>query len=91
MLALLVAPVALGLAGTLDALLYAAPFVVIAALLLAGRFVGEERILAIYRARPPARRRTAPGWPSLPELPFAAALERAPWSLRGPPAGISLA
>lgn len=67
-------------------LLYAAPFIAIIGLLLTGRYVGEERILAAYRTAPRPRRRTsAQRRPSL-ELPFSAALERAPWSLRGPPA-----
>jgi hypothetical protein len=91
LLALVVADVASGMAGALDVLLYAAPFVLIAALLLSGRFVGEERILAVYRALPRPKRRTAQRWPSRPEVAFSAALERAPWSLRGPPAGVALA
>ena len=91
LLALLVASVALGVADGMQALLFAAPFLLIAALLVSGRFFGEERILAVYRALARPRRRIAPRWPSLPELPFSAALARAPWSLRGPPAGISLA
>ena len=86
LLALLVADAATGL----HVLPYAAPFLLIAALLLSGRYVGEERILALYRALRRPQRRRAPHWPSLPELPLSAALERAPWSLRGPPAAISL-
>jgi hypothetical protein len=91
LLALLVVDVATGLAGALDVLLYAAPFLLVAGLLLSGRFVCEERILAVYRALRRPRRRLAQRWPSGPELPFSAALERAPWSLRGPPAGFSIA
>jgi hypothetical protein len=87
--ALAVGATAAGVAGALDVALYAAPFVVIAALLLTGRFVGEERILAAYRALPRALRRTAQRWPRRPELPLSSALERAPWSLRGPPAVLS--
>lgn len=73
--------------SAMDMLLYAAPFVAIIGLLLSGRYVGEERILAVYRATSRPRRRTTVTRrrPSL-ELPFSAALERAPWSLRGPPA-----
>ena len=86
-LAFAVANVLTGRASAMDMLLYAAPFVAIIGLLLSGRYVGEERILAVYRAisRPRRRKTAARRRPSL-ELPFSAALERAPWSLRGPPA-----
>ena len=70
--------------------LYAAPFLAIVGLLLSGRYVAEERILAVYRSQPrPRRRSAARRWPSIAELPFSAALERAPWSLRGPPARLA--
>jgi hypothetical protein len=91
LLALLVVEVATGLAGAFDVLVYAAPFLLVAGLLLSGRFAGEERILALYRARSRPKRRPAQRWPSRPELPCSAALERAPWSLRGPPARLSIA
>lgn len=87
-LALVIGMAAGGLSGALDVALYAAPFLVIATLLLSGRFIGEERILAAYRALPPARR-VAAAWPRLPARPLSSALERAPWSLRGPPAVFS--
>jgi hypothetical protein len=87
-LALLVGAAAAGISGALDVALYAAPFLVIAALLLSGRFIGEERILAAYRALPRSRRAVARR-PRLPELAFSSALERAPRSLRGPPAVLS--
>jgi xanthosine utilization system XapX-like protein len=87
-LALVAGIVAGGVPGALDVVLYAAPLLVIAALLLSGRFIGEERILAAYRALPRARR-VAVSWPRLPSLAFGSALERAPWSLRGPPAVLS--
>jgi hypothetical protein len=87
-LALVVGAIAGGVSGALDVALYAAPFLVIAALLLSGRFIGEERILAAYRSLPRARRAVA-SWPRLPSLPLTSALERAPWSLRGPPAVLS--
>jgi hypothetical protein len=85
-LALVVGAAAAGVSGALDVVLYAAPFLVIAALLLSGRFIGEERILAAYRSR---ARRVAASWPRLQSLPLSSALERAPWSLRGPPAVLS--
>jgi hypothetical protein len=87
-LALVVGAAAAGASGALDVALYAAPFLVIAALLLSGRFIGEERILAAYRSLTRARRDVA-SWPRLPARPLSSALERAPWSLRGPPAVLS--
>ena len=87
-LALVAGTAAAGVSGALDVALYAAPFLVIAALLLSGRFIGEERILAAYRSLPRARR-VAASWPRLQSLPLSSALERAPWSLRGPPAVLS--
>ncbi len=88
-LALAAGAAAAGVSGALDVVLYAAPFLVIAALLLSGRFIGEERILAAYRTFPRARREGA-SWPRLPSLPLSSALERAPRSLRGPPAVLSV-
>ena len=85
--ALSVANVVAGNASAMEMALYAAPFLAIVGLLLSGRYVAEERILAIYRAQPrPRRRSTSQRWPRIAELPFSAGLERAPWSLRGPPA-----
>jgi hypothetical protein len=81
-----------GGAGALNLALYAAPLLVMAGLLLSGRFVGEERIIA--RAR---RARDVPklllalraGWSGRPERPLVSLLERAPRSLRGPPARLA--
>jgi hypothetical protein len=77
-----------GLAGAAEVALFAAPFLLIAGLLLSGRYVGEDRILAARRTPPPARRGRAQRWPTRRELPFSSALERAPRSLRGPPAAL---
>jgi|SRR3954468_1194486 hypothetical protein len=85
-LALAIVNVAVGNASATDMALYAAPFLAVVALLISGRYVGEERILAVYRTQPRRRRRPARHWPSIPEQPFSAGIERAPWSLRGPPA-----
>jgi hypothetical protein len=60
-LALVVGAAAAGASGALDVVLYTAPFLVIAALLLSGRFIGEEAILA-RRVR---RAATAPAAPAL--------------------------
>src|SRR3954452_9502096 len=84
-LALAVLNVLTGRASAEEMALYAAPFLVVAALLLSGRYVGEERILRVYRTRPRPRRQTARRWPAAPELALCGALERASWSLRGPP------
>jgi hypothetical protein len=85
-LALLLVAAVAGVVIAVEMALFAAPFLVIAALLLSERFVGEERILATRRTVPPRRRRRiAHRWPTHPETPFSVALERAPWSLRGPP------
>jgi hypothetical protein len=82
-----VANVVAGNASAMEMALYAAPFLAIVGLLLSGRYVAEERILRVYRSQPqPRRRRVARRWPSIAELPFSAGVERAPWSLRGPPA-----
>ncbi|RKQ86738.1 hypothetical protein C8N24_4753 [Solirubrobacter pauli] len=87
MAALSVANVVAGNASAMEMALYAAPFLAIVGLLASGRYVAEDRILAIYRSRPRPRRRSASRrWPSIAELPFSAGVERAPWSLRGPPA-----
>jgi hypothetical protein len=86
LLASIVVGAAAGLAGAAEIALFSAPFLLIAALLLSGRYVGEDRILALRRTPPRVRRRPAQRWPAVAELPFSSALERAPWSLRGPPA-----
>jgi len=63
-LALAVVNVLTGKAGAVEMLLYAAPFLAVAALLLSGRYVAEERILRVYRTVPRARRRrSARRWP----------------------------
>jgi hypothetical protein len=90
-LAFAIANVLSGRASVGEMALYAAPFVAIVGLLLSGRYVGEERILAAIRALPRPRRRSVaarrrPGH----ELSFSGALERAPWSLRGPPAPLAV-
>ncbi len=67
-----------------ELLFYAAPFLVMLCLLLAGRFIGEEKILARRVATPrlrPAKRR----WTAARELPLASLLERSARLDRGPP------
>jgi hypothetical protein len=78
---------AAGAHALIDLALYASPFLVIAGLLLNGRFVGEQRLLARYaRTAPRFRRSRSARWRRVAELAFTSALERAPRSLRGPPA-----
>ena len=64
---------------------YAGPFLLLLGLLLSGRFIGEDAILArrpaTIRLRPLARR-----WTPVLERPFASLLERSTRQLRGPPA-----
>ena len=64
-----------------------APLLLIAGLLISGRYLGEERILA-RRALPaaPRRRRTAARWRPAVERPLTSLLASSPRSKRGPPA-----
>jgi hypothetical protein len=82
----LAALVAWAAAGS-DVVLYLAPFLLVAGLLLGGRYVGEEIILTRRRARsvPKLRVALARGWSSLHEEPLASRFERTPRTLRGPP------
>jgi len=71
-----------------ELLFYAAPFLLVLCLLLAGRYIGEERILARRIAAPrlrPAKRR----WTAARELPFASLLERGLRLDRSPPRGVA--
>ncbi len=79
------AAVAAWLVAGSDAVLYLAPLLLVAGLLLSGRYPGEERILAFRRVRAVPKLR-AGGWASFPELPRASLIERTPRTLRGPPA-----
>jgi hypothetical protein len=77
---------ALALTGHGGALLLAAPFLVIAGLLLAGRYPGEARILARRAVRAVAAARRAPGgWRPAVEHARRLLLDRSPASRRGPP------
>ena len=67
-----------------ELLFYAAPFLVMLCLLVAGRFIGEEKILARRVAKPrlrPAKRR----WTAARSLALVSLLERSTLLLRGPP------
>ena len=78
---------AMGVTGATELILYGGPLLIIAGLLLSGRFIGEERILA-RRAAPAAPRLRAARqtWARLREHELASLLERSPRLQRGPPA-----
>lgn len=82
-LVVLVALLAAGAGGVLFAL----PVVATFALLLSGRFVGEQRILALRAARlTPGRRRTpARRWQPTRPSSARSLFARAPRTFRGPP------
>jgi hypothetical protein len=76
----------MGVTGSFELVLYGGPLLFITGMLLSGRFIGEERILA-RRVTPVPRLRTErQSWARLRERPLASLLERSPALLRGPPA-----
>jgi hypothetical protein len=76
----------MGVTGAFELVLYGGPLLFITGLLLSGRFIGEERILARRRVAPPRLRAARQTWALLRERPLASLLERSPRLLRGPPA-----
>lgn len=68
--------------------LWLTPLLLLAALLLSGRYVGEERILALRERRATATPRATRSIPRPPatERALASLLERVPALRRGPPA-----
>jgi hypothetical protein len=77
------------LTGMHDLVFFAGPFLLLIGLLLSGRFIGEDAILArrrpaVARLRPPARR-----WLPVREHALASLLERRTQQLRGPPAALA--
>ena len=77
--------------GDISVALYALPLLALAALLLNGRFVGEERILALHQTRGdrPPRRAAARRWGAARPARVPSLHARAPRSFRGPPAAIA--
>jgi heme A synthase len=76
--------------GIADLVLYAAPLLLIVGFLLSGRYVGEDRILALRQAAP--RRRTVEPrrhWSHARDRALSSLLERSPRLLRGPPAPVA--
>jgi hypothetical protein len=78
-----------GVTGLTDLALSSAPLFLIVALLLGGRFVGEDRILARWHAaRPRPARAPARRWARGRERALRSRLERVATTLRGPPAAV---
>jgi hypothetical protein len=76
--------------GSPELALTFAPLLLLVGLLISGRYLGEERILA--RRLAPAlrpRRRTAARWRTVAERPLASLLARSPRTQRGPPAALA--
>jgi hypothetical protein len=86
------AALAQGMSGVGELALYLTPLFLIAALLLCGRYVAEERIVRRWRAttlRARRPRRERGRWRAVAEAPLASLLERSPRLERGPPAPAS--
>jgi hypothetical protein len=79
-----------GLTGDASELLTFAPLLLIATLLLAGRYPGERWIAARRRTGAPARAHRRERWARGRELGLAGLLERSPRVLRGPPAALAI-
>jgi hypothetical protein len=74
-----------GLTGMQELVFYAGPFLLLIGLLLSGRFIGEDAILArrtavVVRLRPLRKH-----WSPVLERPLGSLLERSTRQLRGPP------
>ena len=84
----LLAALAQGMSGVSELVLYLTPLFLIAALLLCGRYIAEERIVRRWRAAGPPhrRRRERSRWPVVAQTPLVSLLERSPRLERGPPA-----
>jgi len=82
------AAVAQGMSGVSELVLYLTPLFLIAALLLCGRYVAEERIVRRWRGTVPHRRprRMRGRWHAVAEAALLSLLERSPRLERGPPA-----
>jgi hypothetical protein len=85
------AAVAQGMSGANELALYLTPLFLIAALLLCGRYVAEDRIVRRWRASVPQRRarRVRGRWRPVDHDIYVSLLERSPRVERGPPALVS--
>jgi|RhiMethySRZTD1v2_1073278.scaffolds.fasta_scaffold1663828_1 hypothetical protein len=90
--ALLLLFAAIVIVGGTHSALHALPMLGVAALLLCGRFVGEERILARH-VQPVPRRRRAPArrWALRRPDRVVSLFARSPRTFRGPPAALAAA
>jgi hypothetical protein len=77
-----------GLTGIQELAFYGGPFLLVIGLLLSGRFIGEDAILARRAAAPPRLRPAARRWSPVLEHALASLLERSTRQLRGPPAAL---
>ena len=76
-----------GVTGIAELALYGAPLLLLAGLLLCGRFVGEERIVARLRTAVVGRvRRARTRWARMPARTLSSLLAHDPRVERGPPA-----
>lgn len=75
-----------GLTGVTELAFYAGPFLLVLGLLLSGRFIGEDAILARRVAATPLPRPARRRWTARRERPVTSLLERSTRLLRGPPA-----
>ena len=75
----------LGLTGMQEVVFYGGPFLLLVGLLLSGRFIGEEAILARHAQPAPKLRPLPKRWTPVRERPLASLLERSTRQLRGPP------
>ena len=83
----IVAVVLQGLTGMDQLALTLTPLFLLAALLLSGHFLGEDRIVARWRASaPPRSRRRAQRWRPRAVLPLRSVFEHGSFGVRGPPA-----
>lgn len=84
-LAALVA-LAQGMSGVTELALFLTPLFLIAALLLSGRYIAEDRIVRRLRGTAPPRKREPSRWPVVATLLPPSRLDRRPRPQRGPPA-----
>jgi hypothetical protein len=82
------AAVAQGMSGVTELAFYATPLFLIAALLLCGRYVAEDRIVRRWRRSLPTRRprRVRSRWLALATAPPVSRRGHGPRPQRGPPA-----
>ena len=79
------------LTGIPELVLYLTPLFLIAAVLLSGHFIAEDRIVAAWRACRRLFSRRAPSRPRpRGDVPVVSPFARSPRTLRGPPRGLAV-